>query len=305
MFRQFRLGAARRRIALLLVLLTGAAAVAAGTAQATTAAKASARAQPCDVLARFDDDRFPRRPQIDNRFLPFVPGTQRVYEGDVDGVPHRVTFTVTDLSKEIDDVETLVIWDVDESEGEVVEAELAFFAQDRAGNVWNLGEYPEEFDGGEFVGAPSTWISGEAGAKAGIHMAATPQVRSSFYLQGFAPEIDFLDCASSRSDGPDRDRPGRHVHRRARHRGDEPQRARGRRPDEVPRARRRHRQDRVHGSRQRPESLDLVELNLLDRDELQDARSEARKLDRRGFRFSDVYEETEPVERLDGRRDDD
>jgi hypothetical protein len=105
-----------------------------------------------------------------------------------------VTFTVTDLVKVIDGVPSLVMWDVDENEGEIVEAELAFFAQDDAGNVWNLGEYPEEYEDGFFLGAPNTWIAGLADAEAGIHMLDPPE-RGATYLQGFAPEIDFLDCA--------------------------------------------------------------------------------------------------------------
>ena len=47
------------------------------------------------------------------------------------------------------------------------EQELAFFAQDDQGNVWNFGEYPEEYDNGKFTGAPSTWIRNEGGAYGG------------------------------------------------------------------------------------------------------------------------------------------
>jgi hypothetical protein len=76
-----------------------------------------------------------------------------------------------------------------------VERELAFFAQDRHGNVWNFGEYPEEFDEGKLNGAPDTWLAGLAGAKAGIHMRGIPQPGERRYLQGWSPDIDFLDCA--------------------------------------------------------------------------------------------------------------
>lgn len=289
----------RGRGVLLLALALSAAAVAAATGDAS----AANRDVPCDRLARFNEDRFPDSPRIDNRFLPFVPGTQRVFEGDVDGVPHRVTFTVTDLSKEVDDVETLVIWDVDESEEEVVESELAFFAQDRDGNVWNLGEYPEEFEDGEFVGAPSTWIAGEQRAEAGIHMAAQPQVGSSFYLQGFAPRIDFLDCARVALTGQSVTVPA------------------GTFTDVLvteetnPNVPEDGIQTKYHapgvgivkigftvpGSA--PEELDLVEINELDREELRAARREALRLDRRGFRFSDVYDETDPAERMRDRDD--
>ena len=79
--------------------------------------------------------------------------------------------------------------------GGLVESELAFFAQDDDGNVWNLGEYPELYEGGVFIGAPSTWIAGLAGARAGVHMPARPRVGAPSYLQGLAPKIEFLDCA--------------------------------------------------------------------------------------------------------------
>jgi hypothetical protein len=89
----------------------------------------------------------------------------------------------------------VVVWDRDIVEGQIAESELAFFAQDDHGNVWNLGEYPEEFEDGEFIGAPSTWIAGVAKAKAGIHMRGKPRLGQPRYLQGWAPGIDFLDCA--------------------------------------------------------------------------------------------------------------
>ena len=106
-----------------------------------------------------------------------------------------MVFTVTNLTKVLNGVRNVVIWDRDFNDGQLAEAELAFFAQDNAGNVWNLGEYPEEYEGGQFTGAPSTWISGLAGAQGGLHMLAKPRLGTSWYLQGSAPEIDFLDCA--------------------------------------------------------------------------------------------------------------
>jgi hypothetical protein len=47
-----------------------------------------------------------------------------------------------------------VVWERDYSDGQEVEAELAFFAQDKDGNLWHMGEYPEEYEGGEFEKAP-------------------------------------------------------------------------------------------------------------------------------------------------------
>jgi hypothetical protein len=136
---------------------------------------------------------------VDNRWIPLVPGTQWVLEGKVTGpdgdAPHRVVLTVTDLTKVVNGVRTIVAWDRDFSNGELAEEELFFHAQDSDGNVWNLGEYPEEYEDGKFAGAPSTWISGVHGAEAGIMMRAEPREGTSAYLQGFAPEIEFEDKA--------------------------------------------------------------------------------------------------------------
>jgi hypothetical protein len=152
----------------------------------------------CDRLVEFDPAEFGSSTVIDNQFLPLTPGTRLVLEGRANRtgelLPHTVTFTVTDLVKVINGVPTRVMLDVDKNEGEVVEAELAFFAQDDAGNVWNLGEYPEEYEDGDFLGAPNTWIAGLADAEAGIHMLDYKDVGYT-YVQGYAPAIDFLDCA--------------------------------------------------------------------------------------------------------------
>jgi hypothetical protein len=126
-----------------------------------------------------------------------VPGTQLVYGGETSEGSHGVVFTVTDLVKVVDGVTSRVVLDVDEEDGAVAEAELTFFAQDDDGNVWNLGEYPEEFENSEFAGAPNVWIGGLRGARPGVHMPAHPKaVEGIQYLQGRAPDIKFLDCGT-------------------------------------------------------------------------------------------------------------
>jgi hypothetical protein len=148
----------------------------------------------------FERARFDHPTHIDNRWLPLTPGTQFVYEGsaivDEEGrQPRREVTTVTDLSKVIDGVRTLVISDRDYTAGQLSEPELAFFAQDNAGNVWLVGEYPEEYEDGKFDKAPA-WISGQKGARAGIAMLAEPRRDVPGYAQGYAPPpIEFTDRA--------------------------------------------------------------------------------------------------------------
>lgn len=153
---------------------------------------------PERVFEDFDASNFDDPTNIDNPWLPLQPGTQWVYEGftieDDEEIPHRLEFTVTDLTKEIDGVRAVVAYVLDYSDGQLVEKELAFYAQDNDGNVWYLGEHPEEYEGGEFVAAP-TWISGLEEAKAGIKMMAKPQVGGTGYFQGWGPAVEWTDYA--------------------------------------------------------------------------------------------------------------
>jgi hypothetical protein len=144
----------------------------------------------------FDNNNFDDPTNINNEWFPLQPGTQFVYEGstleDEETVHHRLEFTVTDLMKEIDGVRTIVAWVVDYADGDLVEKEIAFYAQDNDGNVWYLGEHPEEFENGQFVAAP-TWIHGIEEARAGISMTAEPQLEDPSYSQGWSPAVDFRD----------------------------------------------------------------------------------------------------------------
>jgi uncharacterized protein YbaA (DUF1428 family) len=152
--------------------------------------------EPADLAqSTFNDST-----NVDHMWFPLVPGTQLVFEGftleDDEQIAHRVVFTVTDLTKEIGGVSAVVIWDEDYEEGELVETEIAFFAQDDDGSVWLLGEYPEEYDeSGKFEAAPDTWLSGIQRAQAGIMMRADPKAGTSRYRQGLAPTIEFADVA--------------------------------------------------------------------------------------------------------------
>jgi hypothetical protein len=147
----------------------------------------------------FNAERFLKRPDIDNKWLPLAPGNNTVLSGTVRGDdgklhPHTIVSTVTDLTKMIDGVRTLVVFERDIQDGQLQESELAFEAQDLAGRVWNLGEYPEEYEDGKLIGAPSTWIAGLQGAIPGIAMLADPRLHRQSYLQGRAPAVDFFDC---------------------------------------------------------------------------------------------------------------
>ncbi len=164
----------------------------------TTPEVTTANETPEAEFEDFAPNNFDPSTTIDNEWLPLQPGTQFVYDGftteDGESIPHRLEFTVSDLTKEIAGVRTVVAWIVDYSDDQLVEKEIAFYAQDNDGNVWYLGEYPEEYEDGEFVAAP-TWIAGLEGARAGIKMWAEPQPGRPSYFQGWGPAVEWTDYA--------------------------------------------------------------------------------------------------------------
>lgn len=80
----------------------------------------------------FDLTNFDNSTTVDNKWFPLKPGEHSVFEGSAfdDGqrISRRVVSTVTDLSKVINGVNTIVVLERDYSDGQEVEAELAFFA---------------------------------------------------------------------------------------------------------------------------------------------------------------------------------
>src|SRR6266540_2204646 len=93
----------------------------AGTPDRKTEEKVAAQ-----QLEDVDAGRFGRSIEIDNKWMPLTPGTRFTYEGttiedDGTAVPHRVVIHVTDLTKAIAGIRTAVTWDLDYSDGELVE----------------------------------------------------------------------------------------------------------------------------------------------------------------------------------------
>jgi hypothetical protein len=115
--------------------------------------------------------------QIDNPYWPMTPGTRWVYRetGD-EGPPKRVVVTVTDRTKRVAaGVTGRVVHDRVTQAGRLVEDTLDWYAQDRAGNVWYLGEATKEYEGGRVSSTKGSWEAGVEGAQAGVIMPAHPR----------------------------------------------------------------------------------------------------------------------------------
>ncbi|WP_457208222.1 hypothetical protein [Nocardioides sp. P5_C9_2] len=109
---------------------------------------------------------------VDNPWFPLAPGSEWTYAAPDGGT---VVTTVSGTTRAAG-VEATVVDTVARDERGRVEGEsTAWYAQDRDGNVWHLGD-----DG--------VWEAGQAGAEAGLVMPATPRVGDGF-AQEKAPGI--------------------------------------------------------------------------------------------------------------------
>ena len=161
-----------------------------------------------DTLEAFDHKNFDNSANVDNKWFPLQPGTQLIYKGftqeDEKRVPARVVQTVTDLTKVVNGVRTVVVWDVDYKDGKVAESEIVFFAQDKDGNVWLMGELVEIYEDGDFKGG-SAWIGGMDGSSSGNHDEGRPAAGDTQLLSGLCATSVQLDrpCdgRKSRSEG--------------------------------------------------------------------------------------------------------
>ena len=126
--------------------------------------------------------------QIDNPFLPFVPGTRMVYRSTDAGETGLEVVRVAHRTRLVDGVRVRVVRDRAYVGGELVEDTRDWFAQDRRGNVWYFGENTKTLRNGEVTSTKGSWAAGRNGASAGIVMEAHPKVGDA-YSQEDAPGV--------------------------------------------------------------------------------------------------------------------
>ena len=130
--------------------------------------------------------------EIDNPYWPMKPGSSWVYrETDTVGGREKVVVEVTDRTKMIaNGIEARVVRDTVTKHGVPVEIADDWFAQDRAGNIWYLGEYVTNYEKGKVVDHAGSFEAGVDGAQAGIAMPADPQPGMSYRQEYYKGEAE-------------------------------------------------------------------------------------------------------------------
>ena len=128
---------------------------------------------------------------IDNPYWPMAPGTTWVYrEVGADGSKQRVEVTVTDRTKTILGITATVVHDRVTEDGELVEDTEDWYAQDRWGGLWYLGEDTTEYENGKPASKHGSWEAGADGAQPGLIIPPSPEVGMSYRQEHYAGEAE-------------------------------------------------------------------------------------------------------------------
>jgi hypothetical protein len=128
---------------------------------------------------------------IDNPYMPLLPGAKWQYEATIDGEREKLAVVVTSERKQILGISAVVVRDtVLTPEGEPVEVTSDWFAQDRDGNVWYLGEDSKDYENGKVSTTKGSWLAGKDGAYPGIVMRAAPAVGDAYRQEFYKGEAE-------------------------------------------------------------------------------------------------------------------
>jgi hypothetical protein len=173
-------------------LLTGSA----GAAIAVTAIAVAANAASAPRTASaptFDPNNFVA--VVDNPYYPLPVGRTLVYSGIKDGQTQRDTVTITNETKVVLGVTATVVSDIADHNGTLLEKTSDWYAQDKQGNVWYLGEDTVHYLPHGKTATSGSWEAGVNGAQPGIIMEANPQIPDAYrqeYLAGEAEDTAWI-----------------------------------------------------------------------------------------------------------------
>jgi hypothetical protein len=127
-------------------------------------------------------------PRVDNPWFPLATGTRWTYRRYTPYGSQILTATVLPRTRDVAGVAaTAVRWQVIRH-GHGVTAVVRWYAEDRAGNVWWLGQRVRRSAAAVDPLADRSWLAGQGGAEAGLVVSAVPRVGDG-YANAQAPGV--------------------------------------------------------------------------------------------------------------------
>ncbi len=122
----------------------------------------------------FKPENFVNPLELVNEYQPLRPGMQFTRAGSTEvgsrKVPHQIISTVTDVVRIIDGVAVIAVLDQSEDSGEIAQVGFDYLAIDKDRNIWILGGYTEDYQGGQFTSVNVAFLGESTGAEVGILM---------------------------------------------------------------------------------------------------------------------------------------
>lgn len=131
--------------------------------------------------------------KIDNPYYPLIVGSKWVYETTLaDGTPERNEVEVLPETRNVNGITAAVIHDIVLVDGQLVEETYDWYAQDKDGNVWYVGEEVNNYENGVLVDHAGSWEWGKDGALPGVIMWADPSahLNEEYYQEFYAGEAE-------------------------------------------------------------------------------------------------------------------
>jgi hypothetical protein len=149
---------------------------------------ASNRAFRSAAAPAFDPDNFVS--VVNNPYFPLPVGRTLTYTGIKDGQTQRDVVRITDEHKEILGIAVTVVSDIADHNGTILEKTSDWYAQDKQGNVWYLGEDTVAFLAHGKTDTSGSWEAGVDGAIPGIIMEADPQIPDAYRQELLAGQAE-------------------------------------------------------------------------------------------------------------------
>ena len=145
---------------------------------------------PEPTRVKFDPANFVDPTTSTNPYHPLRPGMQWVRSGTTEvgsrKVPHQVISTMTDVVRMIDGVPAVAMLDQSTDSGEIAQVGFDYLALDKDGNVWLIGGYTEDFEGGVYTDVENAWLGAATGGEPGILMPGVVTMATPRWLIGRA-----------------------------------------------------------------------------------------------------------------------
>lgn len=130
---------------------------------------------------------------VDNPYFPLLPGAKWVYEARLkDGTVERNEIEILQEPREVMGIPATIVHDTVYVEGQLVEETFDWYAQDKDGNVWYLGEAVDNYENGVLADHAGSWEWGVDGALPGVMMWADPAAHldEAYYQEYYAGEAE-------------------------------------------------------------------------------------------------------------------